>query len=85
MPAMNRSFSSSVLSLALAFAGTLAAAPQSPDARRETLSDEMRCAALADLPNLSITTAVVRPQTNGVPQHCYVRGTIAGGRIRFNM
>ena len=42
------------------------------------------CERLVTLPNLTITFASLKPVSNGVPEHCYVQGTIAG-RIRFHM
>ena len=47
-------------------------------------SDESACRALIDLPNLTITQAVIRPASGATPQHCYVRGLIAG-RIGFHV
>jgi feruloyl esterase len=49
------------------------------------VSDAQACQALGDLANVTITTAIVKPAAGGAPEHCYVRGTIAGGRIRFHM
>ena len=60
--------------------------PAAPETRQAApaQSDEAACQALLNLPNLTITQATVRPAAGPTPQHCYVRGTIAG-RIGFHV
>lgn len=49
------------------------------------MSEEAACEVLAEMANVTVTSATLRPAMNGVPEHCYIRGTVGGGRIRFNM
>jgi feruloyl esterase len=49
------------------------------------VNEAAACQALLDLPNLTITSATLKPVSDAAPEHCYVRGTIGGGRIRFHM
>jgi feruloyl esterase len=47
-------------------------------------ADQATCAALMEMPDVTITYAVIKPATTTTPQHCYVQGNIQG-RIRFHM
>lgn len=62
----------------------LVGAQQRPPATEPAQSEEASCLALLDLPNLTITSASLKPASGSTPQHCYIRGTLAG-RIRFHM
>lgn len=42
------------------------------------------CAALMEMPDVTVTYAVMKPATATAPRHCYVQGNIQG-RIRFHM
>ena len=46
--------------------------------------DQATCAALMEMPDVTITYAVMKPATAAAPRHCYVQGNIQG-RIRFHM
>lgn len=48
------------------------------------LTDQAACEALLEVTNLTITSAVLKPQSGTTPEHCYIRGTISGS-IRFHM
>ena len=65
-------------------AGDTGARVLSPSLQRSTPTAEASCEQLVTLPNLTITSASLKPASNNVPVHCYVQGTIAG-RIRFHM
>ncbi|HLF10669.1 MAG TPA: tannase/feruloyl esterase family alpha/beta hydrolase [Gammaproteobacteria bacterium] len=57
------------------------------DGSRDVLtasSDEALCAALSELPNLTIISASLRPASATTPSHCYVRGHVARG-IRYHV
>ena len=69
--------------LTLAIVLILAARPDMQQAA-PTPNDETACRALLDLNNLTLTQAVIRPASGATPQHCYVRGVIAG-RIGFHV
>jgi feruloyl esterase len=67
--------------LLLALAGPMKAA-QNPPAT--ALSRQAGCEALLNLPNLTVTRAVLRPASGTAPAHCYIQGMI-DSRIRFHM
>src|SRR5437763_849205 len=60
------------------------AAQGTREARSTAATDRAACEALLDVNNLTITSAVLKPASGDAPEHCYVRGTIAG-RIRYNV
>ncbi|HEX7079753.1 MAG TPA: tannase/feruloyl esterase family alpha/beta hydrolase [Gammaproteobacteria bacterium] len=74
-----------LLPLAAAVSAAATAAPvcaqQAPGEKPDLRA---ACEALADMPNLSITRAVLKGADGAAPEHCYVQGVI-GGRIRFHM
>src|SRR5262245_60694624 len=47
-------------------------------------SDEAACMALMEMPDVTITYAVMKPATATTPRYCYVQGNIQG-RIRFHV
>jgi hypothetical protein len=48
------------------------------------VDDQAACAALMEMPDVTITYAVTKPATATAPRHCYVQGSIQG-HIRFHM
>ena len=46
--------------------------------------EQAACAALMEMPDVTVTYAAMKPATATAPRHCYVQGNIQG-RIRFHM
>jgi feruloyl esterase len=66
----------------LAFAMPLAAAQGQPAAA--PVDERLACEALIEMPNVTVTYAVLKPKAGTTPEHCYMRGSISGN-IRFHV
>jgi feruloyl esterase len=69
-----------LLTLATTLAACGAPPAASPDSSADVATTDVdRCAALRDLPNLTITTAKVVAADDDTPSYCYVRGALPPG------